>query len=407
MEAVERNHPVAPEELMAYLDGELESERALAVHAHLTDCRACGTLAAELRGVSRQMAAWHVPGSQRELQAPNPLVVTRRYWRLPLSWLHASSPWQIAAAGLVVAIAAAVWMVGTGRSQPRVASAVAMSAREFRTVQEEPVILGDKLTYLPRLESMRPNQGTPGSRVTNAAEPQGQVTGRTQKIIRTVSMTIVAKEFEGVRDAFDRLLRDVGGFVGGMQASDAGSGRSLRATLRVPAARLEEVVRSLRTLGHVVDESQSGQDVTEQVRDLEARLTNNRNTEKRLTEVLNNRTGRVSDVLEVEREIARVREEIERMEAERLNLERQVEYSSVTVQISEQRQATIDLGPTPVRTQLRNAFIEGVKNAYETLVATVVWLLSVGPFVVLWAALLWWPIRITFRMVRARAEVRA
>jgi hypothetical protein len=252
--------------------------------------------------------------------------------------------------------------------------------------------------------------------VTAFTQPanQGQVTTRQttergQKIIRTVSMTIVAKEFDGVRDSLDRLLRDVGGFVGGMQASDAGrGGRSLRATLRVPATRLEEVIRSLRTLGHVADESQSGQDVTEQVRDLEARLTNSRNTERRLTEVLKNRTGRVSDVLEVEREIARVREEIERMEAQRLSLERQVEYSTVTVQISEQRQATIDLGPTPVRTQLRNAFVEGLKNAYETLVAAVVWFLSVGPFVVLWTALLWWPARIVFRTVRGRtAQQRA
>jgi uncharacterized small protein (DUF1192 family) len=158
----------------------------------------------------------------------------------------------------------------------------------------------------------------------------------------------------------------------------------------------------LRTLGHVLDESQSGQDVTEQVRDLEARLTNSRNTEKRLTEVLNNRTGRVSDVLEVEREIARVREEIERMDAQRLNFERQVEYSTVTVQVTEQRQATLDLGPTPVRTQLRNAFVEGLKNAYETLVSALVWVLGVGPFVVLWSALLWWPTRIVLRTARAR-----
>jgi uncharacterized protein DUF4349 len=47
--------------------------------------------------------------------------------------------------------------------------------------------------------------------------------------------------------------------------------------------------------------------------DIEARLANGRNTEKRLGEVLRNRTGKVSDVLEVEREIARVREEIERL----------------------------------------------------------------------------------------------
>ena len=199
-------------------------------------------------------------------------------------------------------------------------------------------------------------------------------------------MNIVANNFETVRETIDGLLRGVGGFVGGMQASDVSGGRSLRATLRVPAARLDETVRSLRSLGHVADESQSGEDVTEQVRDIEARLKNSRNTEQRLADVLRNRTGRVADILEVEREIARVREEIERMDAQRLNLERQVEYSTVTVQVTERRQATLDLGPMPIRTQLRNAFVDGVKDAYETLIAALVWFLGVAPVLLLWTA---------------------
>ena len=228
-------------------------------------------------------------------------------------------------------------------------------------------------------------------------QPVSVAANRTQKIIRTVSMNIVANNFETVRETIDGLLRSVGGFVGGMQASDVSGGRSLRATLRVPAARLDETVRSLRSLGHVADESQSGEDVTEQVRDIEARLKNSRNTEQRLADVLRNRTGRVADILEVEREIARVREEIERMDAQRLNLERQVEYSTVTVQVTERRQATLDLGPMPIRTQLRNAFVDGVKEAYQTLIAALVWFLGVAPVLLLWTALLWWPARIVFR----------
>jgi hypothetical protein len=233
-------------------------------------------------------------------------------------------------------------------------------------------------------------------------QPSATAASPTQKIIRTVSMNIVANNFETVRETIDGLLRSVGGFVGGIQASDVSNGRSLRATLRVPAARLDETVRSLRSLGHVADESQSGEDVTEQVRDIEARLKNSRNTEQRLADVLRNRTGRVADILEVEREIARVREEIERMDAQRLNLERRVEYSTVTVQVTERRQATLDLGPMPIRTQLGNAFVDGVKAAYETALSALMWLLRVAPVLLLWTALLWWPARIVFRMFRTR-----
>jgi len=58
--------------------------------------------------------------------------------------------------------------------------------------------------------------------------------------------------------------------------------------------------------------------------------------------------------------------------------------------------------PKPIRAQLWNALVDGVKGAYETLVAALVTFLSVAPVAVLWAALLWWPARIVFRMFRTR-----
>lgn len=228
---------------------------------------------------------------------------------------------------------------------------------------------------------------------------------RAQKIVRTANLAIVTPEFEKIRQAIDGIVREVGGFVGQIQVSDAGSARSLNATLRVPASRLDDAVRQLRAFGRVVDERQSGDDVTEQVLDLEARLSNARNTERRLNEVLKTRTGNVRDVLEVEREIARVRAEIEQLDAQRMNLERRVTYATVTLQVTEQRQATLDIGPQSVRSRLRNAFVDGLQGAYESAVGVLLLALRAAPALVLWTAVLWWPARAVFRMVRAREAV--
>ena len=54
------NHPVEPEELMAYLDGELTPDRAVSAAAHVERCPDCQKLAGDLQGVSRRMAAWQV-----------------------------------------------------------------------------------------------------------------------------------------------------------------------------------------------------------------------------------------------------------------------------------------------------------------------------------------------------------
>src|SRR5947209_20603430 len=63
-------HAVNPEEVMAYLDGELPAERAAVVHAHMTSCDACQRLARELRGVSREVTRWSVEDAPAAFTAP-------------------------------------------------------------------------------------------------------------------------------------------------------------------------------------------------------------------------------------------------------------------------------------------------------------------------------------------------
>lgn len=94
--------------------------------------------------------------------------------------------------------------------------------------------------------------------------------------------------------------------------------------MRVPAGRLDEALTAIKAAGEVIEESQGADDVTEQVRDLDARLANSRNTEKRLNDLLLKRTGELADVLAAEREVSRVREEIERLEAQRKNFDRRL-----------------------------------------------------------------------------------
>ena len=89
--------------------------------------------------------------------------------------------------------------------------------------------------------------------------------------------------------------------------------------------------------------------------------------------------------------------------AERLNLERRVTYATVSLQLTEQRQTTLDIGPLPVASRLRNALVDGLRNAYESALDVVVWSLRVLPILLLWTAVLWWPARVLLRTFRARA----
>src|SRR5207244_6742889 len=125
----------------------------------------------------------------------------------------------------------------------------------------------------------------------------------------------------------------------------ADAGRSIDAVLRLPADQLDSALAELKKMGRVESESQKGDDVTQQYVDLQARLTNARNTEQRLTDLLRRRTGKLSDVLEVEQEVARVRGEIEQMEAERKTMSNQISFATLSLNIAEDYKAQLQVVP--------------------------------------------------------------
>jgi anti-sigma factor RsiW len=372
MRAVE--HPVDAEEVMAYLDGELAGARGTVVHGHLATCERCRDIASRLRRLSTELSEWQV--ADVRAFAPPEGLVTESPRRNP--WWRRRRVWQFAAAAAVLTLfTARLALVNYPTANHRVG-----------TPTEQEVN----------------NAELASARASLAASPlQATESLPRRQIVRTASLTLIVTDFAVVRPAVDRVLQEVGGFLGQVQVNNFEDGaQRMTAVLRVPASRLDEAIRALKGLGHATTESQSGDDVGEEVTDLDARLANARSAEARLVDLMRNRTGNVSQVLEVEREIARVRGEIERMVGRREELEKRITYATLTLNVSVQRQASLSTGPVPVATELRNAFVEGLRYAYESarLVAAV--LLSALPVLLLWTVVLWVPVRALLRARRAR-----
>src|SRR6476646_8420373 len=68
-------HAIEQEEIMAYLDGELATDRAVTAAAHLERCAECQELAAELRKMSQELMAWEVEESQIGEEIPDEIAV--------------------------------------------------------------------------------------------------------------------------------------------------------------------------------------------------------------------------------------------------------------------------------------------------------------------------------------------
>jgi hypothetical protein len=220
-------------------------------------------------------------------------------------------------------------------------------------------------------------------------------------IVRAAGVTLTTKDFDKARTGLDEILKRHRGYVGELNVNTpAGVGRTLTATLRVPADQLDATLAELRKLGRVEAESQSGQEVTAQYVDLEARLSNARNTERRLTELLRQQSGKLSDVLAVETELSRVRGEIESMESQRKNLANQVDFATLSATVNEDYKAQLQVMPPSTSTQFRNAAVDGYKGMVDGIVGVAVFLFSYGPSLLFWALLLFFPVRSLWRKLR-------
>jgi hypothetical protein len=134
--------------------------------------------------------------------------------------------------------------------------------------------------------------------------------------------------------------------------------------------------------------------------DLQARLKSAEASEQRLLVLLGTRTGKLEDVLDVERELARVRQEIESMEGQRILLAHRVDFATVDVQLQEEYRATLDSKSSSIGTKIWNASVEGFENLEGGVVAVLLFLLAVGPSVLLCVAVLFVPARLLWRRLR-------
>ncbi|MBT3218515.1 MAG: DUF4349 domain-containing protein [Proteobacteria bacterium] len=202
-----------------------------------------------------------------------------------------------------------------------------------------------------------------GERKRGLIESGAEVNDR--KLIRTGSVSVIVEEYAPFHAEISQWLNTHGGYVADTnQHLDAGRVGWSTLTVRVPNDQLDTLVSWCESKVEVQSLSLNSQDVTEQWTDLAARLTNAQRTETRLAKLLEHETDTLTDVLAVEREIARVRGEIESMEGRLRVLNNQITLSSFTINVAVRDTYSPEIMPT-FTTQAGNTFSTSVKAMGE------------------------------------------
>jgi hypothetical protein len=203
-----------------------------------------------------------------------------------------------------------------------------------------------------------------------------------RKLVRSGKLGVEVARYDEAAAKLQAIAETHGGYVADTQSARNEQGkRHGTLTIRVPADHFAAALAAVKELGQVRDENVSAQDVTKAYTDLETRLGVKRQTAARLVDILKTRAAKLSEVLEAERELARVTEEIEQMEGERRFYDQQVALSTITAELYEP-EAIVRRGTlAPIKEAFRDS-LRVLSVSFAALVYIVVfltpWLLIFG-----------------------------
>ena len=394
-ERMSMNHEGVRARLSALIDGALPVREAADVETHLRDCALCRADLAQLRAtvrLLREVEPVQVPdgfaaGVRSRIERLPHRVAPWSRWRV--AWPSIRWSWKTAAAAASVAL---------------VAIFAANLVREMMPASRLPkAVEGDRRDTSNAETNSRVNRQAP---LAAAPQPAMEATGQQavpgeppldRKVIRTGEIAVEVEKFD---DAARRLLsmaETAGGFIADSSYDESGGLPRGTFVVRVPANRFGDAVRQVEQLGTVQRRHITGQDVTEEYVDLDARVRNLERQEARLLTFMD-RATKIPDLMTVQQEVSRVRGEIERLKGRMRFLANRVDLATVQAEVSQKPKKRSggfwDFDGTIGRIQA--AFLNSVREILGAIEGMAAFAAAILPLVLL-GALGWGLLRRTIR----------
>jgi hypothetical protein len=177
--------------------------------------------------------------------------------------------------------------------------------------------------------------------VTGSGIPTAQESGpnpalANRKLIRNATVDLEIVSFDTAVQKITALANEERGYVVTTSSEKQENGKLQgEVVVKVLPENLDRFLQKIHGLGELKNQTLGTEDVTKAYFDTEARLKNAHVMESRLVDMLKTKTGKVSDLLQVEKELGRVREEIEKMQGELKFWDSQVQFATVTISLAE------------------------------------------------------------------------
>lgn len=203
----------------------------------------------------------------------------------------------------------------------------------------QPAVLPDRADQVDALVLAQAAEAPAGQAPAAQAEEAQAAVGNDQRaaiqrqIVYRADLKLSVDDFQSAAGQVTDLVNRFGGYVA--ESKVQRNSHSGQWTIRVPERRFSEFLTSARGLGKVHAMNIKSEDVTAEFYDVQVRISNKQREEQRLLKHLENSTGKLEEILAVEREISRVRQEVERLQGRSRVLQDLTALTTVTLTIAE------------------------------------------------------------------------
>jgi uncharacterized coiled-coil protein SlyX len=203
-----------------------------------------------------------------------------------------------------------------------------------------------------------------------------------RQIIYRASVTLRVEDFGATEKKIAELVQDAGGHIAAFREDrNTGAQRSGHWTVQVPVVQFRKFLEQTGQMGVAEQRESQADDVTEEYVDLGARLKNKQQLEARLLELVSKRGDDIKDVLALEAELARVREEIERMQGRLRYLTDRVALTTIEITAYERKEYQPPQTPT-FAARISHTFWDSVRLLREFGEAWVLVFAGLAPWLI-------------------------
>ncbi|MBN2899595.1 MAG: DUF4349 domain-containing protein [Clostridia bacterium] len=231
------------------------------------------------------------------------------------------------------------------------------------------------------------DDGGGGAEVTQQSE--ADFTGRL--IIKTANVSMDVVSYDETSATISRMVEEMGGYISDTSSyyylydryDDTKNKKSGYMSLRIPYQFFDQFVNQMGDLGDVTNFSSSASDITKEYRDTTAEMKNLEVREEKLREIMG-RAEAIEDVIEVERELSRVRGEINYYQSMLTNWEDLVQLSTVTINMTEVEELKERVQPVDkdMFTKAKEGFIYTINRMVDSAELFIIWLIAALPVLI-------------------------